>query len=59
MKVSSVIPPNARQISLTFPQDQGWAIVAALREYADRHPDAQHREDWRNWAEALDKELRK
>lgn len=54
MKIRVVPPPRVRaEISLTFSTDEGWAIVAALREYADNHPDAVHREEWRKWASDL------
>lgn len=50
------MPPNFR---LTFSQNDGWGIVAALREYAERHPNAVENEKWLQWAKDLDRELRK
>lgn len=60
MKIETAVPvPPPREIRMTFPAHEGWAIMAALREYADLHPGAVHAENWREWAFKLDKELRK
>jgi hypothetical protein len=61
MKIDRVIPqpppPPPVQFSLVFTRDEGWAIVAALRDYADRHPSAARADDWLQWAKDLDREL--
>lgn len=61
MKIASIAPnpPPPREITMSFPQGEGWAIVAALREYADRNPRAVNESHWREWAKALDRELRR
>jgi hypothetical protein len=52
-------PPPPKQVSMTFPRDDAWAIIAALREYADRNKRAVHREDWIKWASDLDELVRR
>ena len=42
---------------MTFPVDEGWAVVAALWEYISKHPDAAHVARWEAWATSLDREL--
>lgn len=60
MKITTMQPPPPpREIVMTFSIDDGWAIVAALREYVDRHQGAVHRDEWRQWAKDLDDELRR
>jgi hypothetical protein len=59
MKVERVIPRPPPEFTMTFSKDEGWAIVAALREYSDKHPQAMDRDEWREWADVLDKELRR
>lgn len=58
MEIKSFIPKSPKMYSLTFPMDEGWAIVAALSEYADKHPQAAHTDKWRQWAITLDRELK-
>lgn len=60
MKIASMkLPPPPRHIEMTFPQSEGWAIVAALSDYARAHPAAAEVESWREWAKTLDDELRR
>ncbi len=59
MKISKERPePLPLEIVLRFPVGEGWAVAAALREYADSHPQASHRDSWRSWAADLDRFLR-
>jgi hypothetical protein len=39
-------PPPPCEITMTFPVQEGWAIVAALKEWAERHPNAADVEMW-------------
>lgn len=57
MKVTSSAP--APTYRLEFNAFEGWAVVAALRDYADRHPQAACVKEWELWADALARELRK
>jgi hypothetical protein len=58
LKIASVqAPPPPREISMTFSSGEGWAVVAALREYADHHAGAADVAKWNEWATALDREL--
>lgn len=59
MKIARVIPPAAPVFSLTFSRDEGWAIVMALSDAYEKYPVAAEREDWKAWAQDLDKELRR
>jgi hypothetical protein len=43
---------------MTFPHSEGWAVVAALRDYADAHPEAADAKAWRAWSKELERELR-
>lgn len=59
MRVERVPPdPPAPLFQLTFERDDGWPLVAALREYADNHRGAVRRDSWLAWAEELDRLLR-
>jgi hypothetical protein len=44
---------------MTFTVGEGWAIVAALRTYAELNPQAAREAQWRDWAATLEEELRK
>lgn len=57
MKVTS--SPPVRTYRLEFTRDEGWAVAAALREYAVLHSDAADVKQWELWADALARELRK
>jgi hypothetical protein len=60
VKIERVIPkPPPTEIQMTFGRNAGWAIVAALKEYAAHHPYAAHVENWKRWADDLDEELRR
>lgn len=58
MKIERFNPKPPAEFKMTFARDDGWAIVAALREYVERHQGAAHLEDWKKWAADLDRELR-
>ncbi len=59
MKIRRVQPPAPPPVFLLEISDgEGWAVVAALREYAERHPHAVEVEAWRSWAKDLDRKLR-
>ena len=59
MKIERYLPPPPkRQFTMIFNQDESWAIIAALREYAEHHPQASCREEWLRWASELDKQVR-
>lgn len=59
MRIASEYPRPPREITMAFPESDGWAIIAALIEYAESHPNAAHADHWRDWAKRLDEELRK
>jgi hypothetical protein len=56
MKIARVGSP---EFSLTFSRDDGWALVMALKDAYTKYPEAADREQWKQWAEDLDKELRR
>ena len=59
MRIERVRPqPPPTQFSMTFSMNDGWAVIAALKEYAERHPQAAEREQWKAWAAELDKTMR-
>lgn len=59
MRIREFQPPAPpKQIEMTFERNDGWAIVAALAEYAERHPGAAEQEKWKRWARELDDVLR-
>ena len=55
MKIEKVGQPEFR---MTFAASDGWAILAALKEYTQNHPDAVEVKKWQEWANDLDKQLR-
>jgi hypothetical protein len=59
MKIERVIPQPQPEFTMTFSRDDGWAIVAALSYYAEKHVGAVERDEWKQWAADLDKELRR
>jgi len=60
MKIERHAPePPPPEFTMTFTRDDGWAIVAALAEYADAHSGARDRDTWKRWAKELDCELRR
>jgi hypothetical protein len=59
MKIESFTPQVPRQIRMEFDRNDGWAIIAAINEYAEKYPQAVEVEKWKRWASDLDKELRK
>jgi len=59
MRIKRTVPEPPPTFVMTFTQHEGWAIVAALTSYAERHPDAAHSGDWLSWAKTLDAELRR
>ena len=59
MKIAQVEPkPPPPVFSMQFSNDEGWALVAALRNYVALHPKAADRENWICWASELDSLLR-
>ena len=58
MKISYVQPIPEREVVMTFAEGDGWAIIAALTEYADQHPSAVGYDKWKKWAKDLDALLR-
>lgn len=59
MRITAQIPqPPPKEIVMTFPKAEGWAIAAALAEYAERHPEAVRAALWNEWATRLDEILR-
>jgi hypothetical protein len=60
VKITLVTPqPPPREVCMTFPMHQGWAIVSALDLWAKKHPTAQNVDLWRTWAKELDELLRR
>jgi hypothetical protein len=51
----SAPPP---EIVMTFTRDEGWALMAALYEWTEKHPLAADVAQWRQWHEDLRKLLR-
>jgi hypothetical protein len=59
-RIPPPVPPVPPPVFLlTFTRDEGWALTAALREYAERHPHAADKNEWLQWAKELDRELRR
>lgn len=58
MKIAKFIPPVEPRFSLTFTLDEGWAVVAALADWAKKNPGAAEANAWTQWAHDLDRELR-
>lgn len=58
MKISSIQPPP-REITMTFPANEGWAVLAALNDWIERNPGAVDRDKWRKWAIDLERELKR
>lgn len=59
MRIDSYIPTPPREYTLSFTRDEGWVIVMALKDAYSLHKNAQDRERWLEWANELDKLLRK
>jgi hypothetical protein len=59
MLIERVVPEPPTHIRMSFPLDEGWAVVAALKDYAEQHPDAAGVDKWAKWAQTLDAELRR
>lgn len=59
MKIRRYIPSPPPEITMNFSFNDGWAVLAALRFYAENHPHAADRAEWFQWADDLDKELRR
>ncbi len=54
MRFKREIPKPPPEIVMTFSEHEGWAVLAALTEWANDHPDAHDAETWRGWAKELD-----
>ncbi len=59
MKIERLVPRPPPEFSLTFSRDDGWTLVMALKDAYEKYPQAADREEWRQWATDLDKELRR
>lgn len=55
MKIECVGEPEFR---VTFSRSDGWVIAAAIKDFAEHHPDAHNVKEWQKWADELDKKLR-
>ena len=59
LRIERVVPTPPPEIRMSFAVGDGWAIVAALAEYAERHPGAAQVQEWKRWASELDAVLRR
>jgi hypothetical protein len=59
MRIERFIPTPAPSFTMTFTREEGWALVAALSDWADKHPDAASLDEWKQWATDLTRELRR
>lgn len=58
MKIELTIPKPPPEFHMTFNRDEGWALCAALKQFADNHPRAEEVLTWHDWADKLDSLLR-
>jgi hypothetical protein len=59
MKIETYQPPKPPKVyRLEFSREDGWAVVAALADFARKNPNANNSELWRDWANELDRLLR-
>ena len=59
MRIRRTIPQPPPEFTMTFSRDDGWAIVMALRDAYLTYKSAVERDEWKKWADDLDKELRR
>ena len=53
------LPQPPPEFEMRFSRDEGWAIVAALKEWCWHHRAAANVSEWREWADELDAKLRR
>lgn len=62
VRITRTIPPAVQppaEFTMTFSQDEGWALRMALLDAHAKYVDAADREDWKKWAQELDGLLRR
>lgn len=52
-------PKPPPEFVMRFCKDDGWMVVAAIREYAANHRGAARGQKWLEWAADLESELRR